>query len=134
MPDSASITSLLERLRGGELAVQGQIIELLYPELRKLAQHYMNVERPNHTLQATALVHEVYVRIFGSSPIVWQNRAHFFAVAAQQMRQILVDHARAGGAQKRGGQWIRLSLDEANGVPVRRDEDLISLDDALRRL
>src|SRR5215510_4708475 len=122
MPDPASITGLLERLRTGDPGVQGQLVELLYPELRKLAQHYMKIERRGHTLQATALVHEVYIRIFGSKPVDWQNRAHFFAVAAQQMRQILVDHARAGAAQKRGGGAVRLSLDEANRVAGRCDE------------
>ncbi len=133
-PTTKQISGLLTRLRSGHPEAAGQLIDLVYPELRRLAQHYMNQERPSHTLQATALVHETYLRMFGSEAIQWQNRAHFFAVAAQQMRRILVDHARTRGARKRGGSRVRVSLDSVAGLLEKRDEDLIDLDEALQRL
>jgi RNA polymerase sigma factor (TIGR02999 family) len=126
-----AITSLLAELRSGNQEVASQLVSLVYPELRKLAHRYMKRERPDHTLQATALVHEAYVRMFGSEPIAWQDRAHFFAVAAQQMRRILVDHARQLAAEKRGGNQIRVSLTDLNGLPEKRDQNLVALDDAL---
>jgi RNA polymerase sigma factor (TIGR02999 family) len=128
------VTSLLAQLRSGNQEVASQLVSLVYPQLRKLARRYMKRERQDHTLQATALVHEAYVRMFGSEPIAWQDRAHFFAVAAQQMRRILVDHARQLGAEKRGGSQIRVSLTDVNGLPEKRDENLIALDDALTGL
>ena len=135
MPGSKQqITALLALVRGGDQQAAIQLLELVYPELRRLAQHYMDRERPGHTLQATALVHEAYLRIFGSEPIEWQDRAHFFAVAAKQMRQILVDHARAREAERRGGGRVRVSLDAVTEVSLGPDYDVIALDETLARL
>lgn len=128
------ITSLLAELHSGNQQAASQLVSLVYPELRKLAHRYMERERPDHTLQATALVHEAYVRMFGSEPIAWQDRAHFFAVAAQQMRRILVDHARQLAAEKRGGAQVRVPLTDLDALPQRRDESLTALDEALTRL
>ena len=128
------ITALLGQVRRGDPKAASQLIGLVYPELRRLAQHYMGRERPGHTLQATALVHEVYLRIFGSEPIEWQDRAHFFAVAAKQMRQILVDHARAREAARRGGPRVQVSLGAVTEVALQPDYDLIALDETLARL
>jgi len=107
---------------------------LVYGELRRIAQHYLNNERPDHTLQSTALVHEAYVRLTGQALPQWQNRAHFFAVAAQLMRQILVDYARSHRASKRGGNVYKMALDEAEEQPQLFDIDIIALDDALKSL
>src|SRR5438105_8547988 len=110
---SNQVTELLVRWRGGEKAALDSLMPLVYSELRRIAQHYLNNERPDHTLQSTALVHEAYVRLTGQALPQWQNRAHFFAVAAQLMRQILVDYARSHRSFKRGGDVYRLALDEA---------------------
>jgi RNA polymerase sigma factor (TIGR02999 family) len=107
---------------------------MLYGELHGMAAHYMRQERSGHTLQATALVNELYIRLFASTGIDWQNRAHFFAVAAQQLRRILVNHARDRQAEKRGGKRVRLSLTEVNGLAQPVEEDLLDLDEALTRL
>jgi RNA polymerase sigma factor (TIGR02999 family) len=106
----------------------------VYDELRHLAAHYMRRERTGHTLQPTALVNEVYLRLVGGKEIHWQNRSHFFALAATQMRRILVDRARARRYQKRGGGATRFPLDEAVDVAEMRADDLVSLDDALTAL
>lgn len=106
----------------------------VYDELRRLAAHYMRQERPDHTLQATALVHELYLRLFQSEPVEWQNRAHFFAVAAQALRRILVNHARDRQAQKRGGKQVRLSLTDVNGLAEPAEHDLLEIEEALARL
>ncbi len=124
---------MLGELRRGNPGVESQLVSLLYPELRRLAQHYMVQEHPGHTLQATALVHEVYLQMFGAEPMQWENRAHFFAVAAQQMRRILVDHARARTAEKRGGGRIQ-ALEAAAATAAADDEQLVALDEALARL
>lgn len=107
---------------------------LVYSELRRIAQHYLNNERSDHTLQSTALVHEAYVRLTGQDLPQWQNRAHFFAVAAQLMRQILVDYARSHRASKRGGDVYKLTLEEAEEQPQNRAVDVVALDDALKSL
>ncbi len=107
---------------------------LVYDELRALAQSYLNRERPDHTLQATALVHDAYVRLIRQEDVEWKNRAHFFAVAAQAIRRILVDHARGHQRQKRGGGRERVRLDEDVAVLDERDIDLIALDEALEKL
>ena len=107
---------------------------LVYSELRRIANHYLQSERPDHTLQSTALVHEAYVRLTQQDLPQWQNRAHFFAVAAQLMRQILVDCARSHRASKRGGNVYKLALDEAEDQPQPLDVDIIALDDALKSL
>jgi RNA polymerase sigma-70 factor (ECF subfamily) len=132
--DNKSVTSLLDQLRRGNQQVRSELLNLVYPELRKLAQHYMKSERPGHTLQATAVVHELYIRMLGSEKVVWQNRAHFMAVAAQQMRHILVDHARARCTEKRGGNLFNVALEDAKVVGSMRDENLLALDEALTRL
>ena len=107
---------------------------LVYTELRRIANRYLQGERSDHTLQSTALVHEAYVRMTEQDLPQWQNRAHFFAVAAQLMRQILVDHARSHRASKRGGSAYKLALDEAEEQPLVRDVDVVALDDALKSL
>ena len=132
--DSTAITSLLLDWRGGNPAAAEDLLALVYGELRRLAAHYLQQERPGHTLQATALVHELYLRLLASEPVSWQNRAHFFAVAARQMRRILIDHARAQRTDKRGGGAITVSLAEAQVWVGRQEPDLLELDEALARL
>lgn len=107
---------------------------LVYDELRRLARHYLQRERADHTLQSTALVHEAYARLIGQNSPDWQNRAHFFGVAAQLMRQILVDYARSHRAAKRGGSVCKLPLDDADSHASKADIDVIALDDALQSL
>jgi len=107
---------------------------LVYDELRRLARHYLRQERSDHTLQSTALVHEAYLRLAGQSPPQWQNRAHFYGIAAHLMRQILVEHARSRGAAKRGGGATRLELDESLSLVEQNGVDVIVLDKALREL
>lgn len=135
MSDLPDVTILLERINSGDGKAPDELLPLVYGELRKLAQGYMENERSDHTLQATALVHEAYIRLVNWETVSWQNRAHFFAVAAQVMRRILVDHAREKKAQKRG-YGHKLSLDEAISIPNQesREIDLIGLDDALVEL
>ncbi len=133
MADLRDVTTLLAESGGGDLDAAARLVDLVYPELRRLAQHYMQAERQDHTLQATALVHEVYMRLFGGQPVDWRNRAHFFAVAAQQMRRILVDHARASRAAKRGGERVAVPLENVRQA-VEQPEDLLELHEALERL
>ena len=106
----------------------------MYSELRRIANHFLQDERPDHTLQSTALVHEAYLRLAQQDLPQWQNRAHFFAVAAQLMRQILVDYARSHRASKRGGHVYKLALDEAEEQPRALEVDIVALDDALKSL
>ena len=131
---SSSVTQLLGRWRNGDREALDSLIPLVYEELRRIAQHYLRNERPGHTLQSTALVHEAYVRMIQQDLPDWQNRAHFFAVAAQLMRQILVDHARAYRADKRGGGVCNVALDEAEEDALQVDVDILALDDALKTL
>src|SRR5579859_4169531 len=128
------VTALLARWRAGDGKALESLIPLVYNELRSLAQHYLRRERSNHTLQSTALVHEAYVRLAGQDPPALENRSHFFGVAARLMREILVDHARAQAATKRGGDACTLALDEALKVAGRTDVDVLLLDDALKGL
>jgi RNA polymerase sigma factor (TIGR02999 family) len=107
---------------------------LVYAELRRLARSYLQRERESHTLQPTALVHEAYLRLVDQTRVTWENRAHFFGVAAQLMRRILVDHARARDAVKRGGSAVKLSLEEGHFRPEASEGDLLALDEALERL
>lgn len=127
-------TALLTEYRKGDQEAGKQLAVVVYQELRRLAQYYLQRERPDHTLQATALVHEAYVRLFSDGDCAWRDRAHFFNVAAQQMRRLLVDHARAAQADKRYGGKLRVSLEVLTGVAEQRDEDLIALDQALGKL
>jgi RNA polymerase sigma factor (TIGR02999 family) len=128
------ITQILQEVSGGNREAPARLMPLVYDELRRLADHYLRRERPDHTLQPTALVHEAYLKLIDQTRVDWQNRAHFFGVAAQLMRRILVDHARRHQAEKRGGFQQRLSLDEAVDYSQTRDVDLVKLDDALTAL
>ncbi len=129
-----AVTRLLERWSGGDRAALDELMPLVYDELRRLAGNYLRRERPGHTLQPTALVHEAYMRMVDQTRVQWQNRAHFFGVAAQMMRRILVDHARANAAEKRGGELQKIALDENIDVSGESDKNLVALDDALNRL
>jgi RNA polymerase sigma factor (TIGR02999 family) len=131
---SNQVTELLIRWRGGDKAALDTLMPLVYGELRRIARRYLSAERPDHTLQSTALVHEAYVRLAHQDLPQWENRAHFFAVAAQLMRQILVDHARSHRAAKRGAGGCKLTLDEVSEIPLMTDVDVIALDDALKTL
>lgn len=128
------VTELLIRWRGGDREALDALMPLVYEELRQVARAYLQAERPEHTLQSTALVHEAYVRLVGQALPQWQNRAHFFAVAAQIMRQILVDYARSHRAAKRGRGVCRLTLEDAIGLPGQQNLDVVALDDALKIL
>jgi len=131
---SNQVTQLLVRWRDGDRQALEALMPLVYDELRRLAHHYLRQERADHTLQSTALVHEAYMRLAGQNPPQWQNRAHFFGIAARVMRQILVEYARARGAAKRGGGACRLVLDEAMGLPQQPEVDVVELDQALTDL
>lgn len=131
---SSPITGLLLRWSDGDAAARESLIPLVYNELRRLARQCLASQRPDHTLQSTALVHEAYLRLVGRTSVHWENRVHFYAVAAQLMRRILVDHARKQHAAKRGGAHLTLTLDESLGLPKKRPLDLIALDDALTDL
>ncbi len=128
-----SVTQLLLDWRSGNQAALDRLMPLVYDELRRLAGHYMRSERPQHTLQATALVNEAYIRLVDMK-VSWKDRAHFFAVAARLMRRLLVDHARAHHRAKREGARPKLSLDEAVEVSVEPASNLLALDEALNRL
>ena len=128
------VTRLLEQLRAGDRNAVAELVPLLYDELRQLASNYLRRERPGHTLQATALVHEAYLRLVEQKDVGWQNRSHFFGLAAQQMRRILVDHARNRHAAKRGGSVPKVTLDEALVVSDQAAEDVLQLNELLSRL
>src|SRR5262245_42181877 len=128
------LTALLAAWTAGDAAALEKLSAAVYNELRRLARNYMRSERPGHTLQATALVHEAFMRIIDWKNVEWKNRAHFFAVAAQMMRRILVDHARARRNLKRGGEWKQITLSEAEFLPALVSTDLVAIDDALRGL
>ncbi|HEY6291341.1 MAG TPA: sigma-70 family RNA polymerase sigma factor [Terriglobia bacterium] len=134
MTSGQEVTRLLAELRDGNQQARSELIALVYNELRRMAARYMRSERPGHTLQATALVHEAYLQIFKQQDVSWQNRAHFLAVAATTMRSILIDHARARSAGKRGGGQPRLSLEESLVFTEGRSEELLALDEALKQL
>ena len=132
---SEDVTRLLGELSGGKSGAASHLIPLIYEELRRLAQHYMGMERPNHTLQATALVHEAFLRLVNQESVTWQNRAHFIGVAAQIMRRILVDHARGRQADKRGGEMLKIDLnDDLVLFSPEQCDELQDLDEALSRL
>jgi RNA polymerase sigma factor (TIGR02999 family) len=128
------INELMVRWRGGDKAALDSLMPLVYTELRRIANHYLQGERSDHTLQSTALVHEAYVRMTQQVLPQWQNRAHFFAVAAQLMRQILVDYARSHRTSKRGGDVFKLALEDAEEQPKVLDVDIVALDEALKSL
>lgn len=128
------ITVLLEDCINGKKGAVDKLLPLVYGELRKIASKYLHDEYRNHTLQTTELVHEAYMKLVGGENISWQNRAHFFGIAANSMRQILVDYARKRNSRKRGEGQTILSLNEALGIAVQSDEDIVALDDALKQL
>lgn len=128
------VTDLLLRWREGDRQALDALMPLVYVELRRLAGHYLRQERPGHTLQSTALVHEAFVRLVGTNPPEWQNRAHFYGVTARLMRQVLVDHARTHRAEKRGGDSLKLTLDEGLVGAGKQDLDILALDGALNQL
>jgi len=127
-------TELLLAWSRGEARALEQLVPLVHDELKRLARRHMAHERPDHTLQATALVNEAYLRLVDQRRVIWQNRAQFFAVASQMMRRILVDRARAHKMAKRSGQWTRVTLDESAKVASPVDVDVLDLDAALNRL
>jgi RNA polymerase sigma factor (TIGR02999 family) len=131
---SRDVTQLLVNWSQGDKEALNELMPLVYEELRRLAKSYLRRERSDHTLQGTAVVHEAFLRLIDQNRVQWQSRAHFFGVAAQMIRHILVDHARAALAGKRGGGAAKLSLDEAIAVSGPKDVDLIRLDDALKDL
>jgi RNA polymerase sigma factor (TIGR02999 family) len=128
---SSEITNLLKAWSGGDPNALERLAEQVYPELRLMARRYLKNERIGNTLQATALVHEVYLRLVDVTKIEWQERAQFFAMAAQMMRRILVSAARARGSHKRGGIAAKVSIDETAVLSPARDRSILALDDAL---
>jgi RNA polymerase sigma factor (TIGR02999 family) len=128
------VTILLANWRDGDPSAAEKLIAAVYNELRRIAGYYMRSERADHTLQPTALVHEMFLKLSNNEPVTWQNRAHFFAVAAQQLRHILVNHARDRQAEKRGGKRVKLTLSYVNGLSQTREQDVLELNEALERL
>ena len=128
------VTQFLQQWSGGDDAALAELTPLVYEELRRLAHHYMEGQRPDHTLQTTALVNEAYLRLADQTNPNWQSRAHFFAVAARAMRQILVSYARSNRAQKRGGGAVRVDLDEAALVSPQESKEIVDLHEALEQL
>ncbi len=131
---SQEVTQLLVDWSNGDQAALDRLVPLVHEELRRLAHHHMRRERPGHTLQTTALLNEAYLRLVGQREVRWQSRAHFFAIAAQMMRRILVDYARKRRYAKRGGGACHVSLDEAAALSREPAAGLLSLDDALTGL
>jgi len=128
------VTQVLAQLRDGDQRAADKLLPMVYDEFRALARHYLAQERMNHTLQPTALVHEAYMKLVDQTRVDWQGKSHFFAVAAQAMRRILVDHARSRQRDKRGGGRARVVLDEAVALSPQKDEDVLALDEALTKL
>ena len=132
--DPAGVTALLQQIRQGDRAAESDLIPLIYNQLQAIARRQMAHERPDHSLQATILVHEAFLRLVGNSQIDWSNRAHFFALASRVMRRMLVDHARAANAQKRPGARQKVELDSALVFVEAQAADVMALDQALERL
>ncbi|HEV2669190.1 MAG TPA: sigma-70 family RNA polymerase sigma factor [Blastocatellia bacterium] len=133
-PPPNEITERLIAWGAGDRAALDQLFPVVYQELRRMAGNYLRQENPGHTLQPTALVHEAWLRLIDQARVNWRNRAQFFGVAAQMMRRILVDHAKAKHREKRGGEAVKLSLDVAINLSQEREADLLALDDALGEL
>lgn len=133
-PTSPDVTQLLRNWQVGDQSARDQLLEIVYEELRRQAARYLRRERPDHTLQPTALVHEAYLQLIDQSRVNWEHRAHFFGAAARLMRRVLVDHARAHQAEKRGSGEEKLALDEAMAVPQSKDLNILALNDALEEL
>jgi RNA polymerase sigma-70 factor (ECF subfamily) len=134
MSENPEVTLLLSALTRGDDGAASKLVPVVYDELRRLAASYMRRERVDHTLQATALVHEAYLKLIEQRSVNWQSRAHFFGVAAQLMRRILIDHARGHSRQKRGGEQKKVSLDEAFVFSEQQADELLAVDDSLNRL
>lgn len=134
MEQHSRVTSLLRQWSDGDAEACEQLVPIVYQELRRLAHYHLRRERRGHTLQTTALVHEVYLRLCSHEGPRWEDRAHFFAVAARLMRRILVDYSRRRGAEKRGADAVHLKLDQALALPLKQPFDLAALDDALEAL
>ena len=128
------VTQLLVDWGKGDAQALDQLMPLVYNELHRLARRYMRHERPDHTLQATSLVNEAYLRLIDVNRVEWRNRAHFLALAAQMMRRILVESARSRQRQKRGGGAVHVSLDDVHELPALKEHDLVALNDALSGL
>ncbi len=133
-PPTTGVTLLLKRYSNGDQEALVDLIPQIYDELRRLASSYLRAERLDHTLQTTALVHEAYLRLVDQKQVEWNNRNHFFGVAAQMMRRILVDHARKHVSLKRGGSFARISLEQAAVFSRERPRELIAVDELLTRL
>lgn len=131
---SEQITRLLVQWSGGNRGALDQLLPIVYNDLKRLAAAYLRRERPGHTLQSTALVHEAFLRLVDQREVTWQNRAQFFGIASQAIRRILVDHARHHKAQKRGGEALRVTIDESIAVAGGGDFDILALEDALEKL
>jgi RNA polymerase sigma-70 factor (ECF subfamily) len=131
--DGGDVTQLLKAMTSGDPAAEERLLPLVYAELHRLASSYMRRERQDHTLQPTALVNEAYLRLAGDE-VDWQNRQHFIGVAARVMRRVLVDHARTHNAEMRGGGLKRVDLEEGVAISKERSEEILSLDEALKRL
>jgi RNA polymerase sigma factor (TIGR02999 family) len=134
LPPPNEITERLIAWGAGDKAALDQLLPIVYQELRRIAGNYLRQENPGHTLQPTALVHEAWLRLIDQTRVTWQNRAQFFGVAAQLMRRILVDHAKTKHREKRGGEAVKLSLDDVINLSRERAADLLALDDALDEL
>jgi RNA polymerase sigma factor (TIGR02999 family) len=133
--DKKPITQILSELKNGEPDALNELLPLVYNELRQLANSYLRRERSNHTLQPTALVHEAFLRLVGQNEIQWQNRAHFFGIAARLMREILIEYARMTNRKKRGGEFkTQIALDEAVSFSQNHELDVIAVDEALKKL
>ncbi|MCK4414784.1 MAG: sigma-70 family RNA polymerase sigma factor [Candidatus Eisenbacteria sp.] len=136
MPGSShDFTRLLDRATAGDPTAARELLPLIYMQLRACAAQMMAAERPDHTLQPTALVHEAYLRLVGQGDTTWETRAHFYVAAAESMRRILIEHGRKRGRQKRGGDWKRITLDSVNlagkDTPI---EEILSVDEAIQRI
>jgi RNA polymerase sigma factor (TIGR02999 family) len=131
---SQNITHLLKEWSDGDERALDKLTPLVYEELRKQAARYLRRERAGHTLQTTALINEAYLRLIDAKDVRWQSRAHFFAIAANLMRRVLVDHARRRDAEKRGGEHLRMTLDDALAVTTAPDVDVLAIDEALNKL
>jgi len=131
IPPSTEVTQLLKAWGHGDEGALGRLIPLVQEELHRFAQHYMSREKPDHTLQTTALVNEVYLKLVDIAQVNWQDRAHFFAIAARMMRRILTDCARSRNYQKRGGAILHVPFDEVLAVGKERDAEIMALDEAL---
>ena len=131
-PNAADITQDLHAISAGDRSAPDRLMPIVYAELRRMAAHYLQQERADHTLQPTALVHEAYLKLIDQHRVTWQNRAHFRAVAAQLMRRVLLEHARRHNAEKRGGKLQKIYIDETRELSGTRPPDLVELDDVLR--